>query len=88
MGKVQQIGKHSKRLKRQLNSWPFRRLQSFIQYKALWEGIKVVHVNARNSSRVCAICGCVMQDLKAKALGCCGTDRHLNAALNLLKNSR
>jgi len=84
-GKIQRISKHSKMLKRRLNSWSFRKLQSFIEYKTLWEGVKVVKVNPRNTSRVCAICGCVMQDLKAKTLGCCGTDRHVNACLNMLK---
>jgi putative transposase len=84
-GKIQKISKRSKMLKRRLNSWSFGRLQGFIEYKALWSSVKVVKVNPRNTSRVCAICGCVMQDSKAKTLECCGTNRHLNACLNLLK---
>ena len=84
-GKLQRISKHSKKLKRRLNSWSFRKLQEFIEYKAEWEGVKVVYVNARNTSKVCAICGCEMQDPKTKTLECCGISRHLNAALNLLK---
>ncbi len=84
-GKVQRISKHSKRLKRRLNSWSFRKLQKYIEYKALWEGVKVIYVNARNTSKVCAICGCVMRDPKAKILECCGIDRQFNASLNLLK---
>jgi putative transposase len=83
--RIQRISQHSKNLKRRLNSWSFRKLQSFIEYKALWEGVKVVKVNPRNTSRICAVCGCAMQDPKAKALECCRTDRHLNACLNLLK---
>jgi len=51
------LSKHSKKLKRRLNSWSFRKLQSFIEYKAKWEGVKVVYVDARNTSNVCAICG-------------------------------
>ncbi|MBS7612084.1 IS200/IS605 family accessory protein TnpB-related protein, partial [Candidatus Bathyarchaeota archaeon] len=54
-GKVQVTSKHLKRLKRRLNSWLFRKLQSFIEYKARWEGVKVVYVNAYNTSRICAI---------------------------------
>jgi len=84
-GKTQRISKYPKRLKRRLNSWSFHRLQSFIEYKALWEGVKVVKVNPRNTSRVCAVCGCIMRDPKAKTLECCGISRHLNACLNLLK---
>jgi putative transposase len=84
-GKTQMISKRTKMLKRRLNSWSFQRLQNFIEYKALWNGVKVVTVSPRNTSRVCAICGCAMQDPKAKTLGCCGLNRHVNACLNLLK---
>jgi putative transposase len=84
-GKTQRISKYSKQLKRRLNSWSFRKLQSFIEYKALWEGVKVVKVNPRNTSRVCAVCGCVMQDPKAKTLECCRISRHINACLNMIK---
>ncbi|WXG43108.1 MAG: transposase [Promethearchaeati archaeon SRVP18_Atabeyarchaeia-1] len=84
-GRIQRISIHSKRLKRRLNSWSFRKLQGFIEYKALWEGVQTIKVNPRNTSRVCAVCGCVMQDPKAKTLECCGTNRHVNACLNMLK---
>jgi putative transposase len=84
-GKTQRISKYSKRLKRRLNSWSFHKLQSLIEYKSLWEGVKVVMVSPMNTSRVCAVCGCVMQDPKAKILECCGLNRHLNACLNMLK---
>jgi len=57
-GKVQRISKHSKRLKRRLNSWSFRKLQRFIEYKACWEGVKVIYVNPRGTSQTCPICGC------------------------------
>jgi putative transposase len=84
-GKLQRVSRHSKKLKRRLNSWSFRKLQQFIEYKAEWEGVKVIYVNAHNTSRICAICGCEMQDPKAKLLECCGISRHLNACLNMLK---
>jgi putative transposase len=84
-GKIQKISRHSKALKRRLNSWSFQRLQGFIEYKALWYGVKVIKANPRNTSKVCAVCGCTMQDPKAKTLDCCGLSRHINACLNLLK---
>jgi putative transposase len=84
-GKMQKISNHSKKLKRRLNSWSFRKLQNNIEYKAKWEEVKVIYVAAKNTSRICAICGCESRDPKAKVLECCGIDRHLNAALNLLK---
>jgi putative transposase len=84
-GKTQRISKYSKKLKRRLNSWSFRKLQSFIEYKALWEAVKVVKADPRNTSRVCAVCGWISQDPKAKTLECCGIGRHVNACLNMLK---
>ncbi|MBS7613884.1 IS200/IS605 family accessory protein TnpB-related protein, partial [Candidatus Bathyarchaeota archaeon] len=50
-GKIQWISVCSKRLKRRLNSWPFRELQSFIEYKARWEGISIIYVNPRGTSQ-------------------------------------
>ncbi|WXG42788.1 MAG: IS200/IS605 family accessory protein TnpB-related protein [Promethearchaeati archaeon SRVP18_Atabeyarchaeia-1] len=83
--KIQMISIRSKRLKRRLNSWSFRRLQGFIEYKALWDGAKITKVSAWDTSRVCAVCGCVMRDPKAKTVECCGMDRHVNACLSMLK---
>lgn len=87
-GKVQRISKHSKRLKRRLNSWSFRKLQNFIEYKAKWEGIPIIYVSPRNTSQTCPICGC-REKPNGQLFKCprCGwkMDRHLNAAINLLK---
>ena len=38
------------------NSWSFRQLRNFIEYKALESGIPVVAVDPRNSSRECPAC--------------------------------
>jgi putative transposase len=84
-GKIQKVSEHSKELKRRLNSWSFQKLQGFIEYKALWNGVKVVKANPRNTSRVCAVCGCTVQNPKAKTLECCRINRHVNACLNLLR---
>ncbi|MGQ9468391.1 MAG: zinc ribbon domain-containing protein [Nitrososphaerales archaeon] len=89
-GKFQFISKHSKKLKRRLNTCSFRKLQSMVEYKARWEGITVVHVNPMNTSKTCSICG-YKTNLKGhgKVLKCgnCETeiDRQLNASINLLK---
>lgn len=95
-GKLQKMPLHSKSLKRRLNTWPFRRLHTFIEYKANWEGVGVSYVPARNTSRTCAKCGCLRighegeQDPNARQVFQCPEcgwtcNRHLNAALNLLK---
>jgi len=42
-----------------LHSWAFRKLQSYIRYKALDRGIPVVDVDPRNTSKICPRCGSV-----------------------------
>ena len=87
-GKVQWISRNSKKLKRRLNSWSFRKLQRFIEYKAIWEGIPIIYVNPRGTSQTCPICG-YREKPNGQLFKCsqCGwnMDRHLNAAINILK---
>ncbi|MFQ5794209.1 MAG: RNA-guided endonuclease InsQ/TnpB family protein [Candidatus Bipolaricaulia bacterium] len=40
-------------------SWPFRQLQRFIEYKALERGIGVVYVDPHNTSKSCSRCGAI-----------------------------
>ena len=42
-----------------LHSWAFRKLQQYIEYKALERGIPVVYVDAKNTSITCPRCGYV-----------------------------
>ena len=87
-GKAQLISKHSKKLKRRLNSWSFRKLQDFIEYKAKWEGIPVIYVSPKDTSQTCPICG-YKEKPNGQLFNCskCGwkMDRHLNASINMLK---
>ena len=46
-----------KKMNRRLHNWNFRQLQDFIQYKAEWNGIPVVYLDARYTSRTCPKCG-------------------------------
>jgi len=39
-----------------VHKWAFRQLQSFIEYKALAKGIRVVYVNPRYTSKSCSVC--------------------------------
>lgn len=87
-GKAQRISESSKRLKRRLNVASMRKLERFVKYKALWEGIKVLEVNARGTSSRCSICRSKLEYLNVQSARCprCGPiDRQLNAAVNLLK---
>jgi len=47
----------SKKMNRRLHNWNFRQLQDLIQHKAEWEGIPVVYLDARYTSRTCPKCG-------------------------------
>jgi len=42
-----------------LHSWAFDGLEQKILYKARLYGVKVVHVDPRNTSRTCPACGCI-----------------------------
>lgn len=46
-----------KRLNRWFNSWSFYQLQSFIKYKASYDGKKVIFVNPYMTSQICSNCG-------------------------------
>jgi len=87
-GKAQRVSVNSKRLKRRLNQACMRKLQHFIKYKALWEGVKVIEVNPKGTSSRCSICGSSLEYLNVHYARCpkCGIlDRQWNAAINLLK---
>ncbi len=52
------INKTNKNLRRRLNRWNFRKLQTFIEYKAKWNNLPVKYSDAKYTSRLCPICGC------------------------------
>jgi putative transposase len=80
-------------IRQRLNAWNFRKLQQFIEYKARWEGIPVIYIDARNTSKICSRCGCLNKRLcpSGRMLKCsaCGLeiDRHVNASVNILKRA-
>ena len=89
--KVQPISRRSKEMKRRLNSWWFRRFLSMIEYKAVWEGVRVVKVNPRGTSSTCPWCGFRLRTYPNGRVECprCGYegDRHVTACLNMLRTS-
>ena len=71
------------------NQWSFYQLKSFIQYKALLQGIPVELVDCRNTSRTCSKCGCIdkknrstRDDFKCTSCGFTAYADH-NAAINI-----
>ncbi|HID90612.1 TPA: hypothetical protein EYP44_01475 [Candidatus Bathyarchaeota archaeon] len=85
--RFQSVSVHSKRLKRRLNSWNFRKLQSFIEYKATLNGSRAYHVDPRNTSELCFGCGGEIAPTE-QSCPTCGMDRRVNACLNLLKKAQ
>jgi transposase len=70
-----------------MNSWSYGEIQRQVEYKARWEGVKVIYVPARNTSKWCSICGYNTLESTQCRLWCsrCGTflDRDENAARNI-----
>lgn len=80
---------YGKKMNRRLHTWPFRKLQQFIEYKALWQGIPVAYIKAKNTSKTCHRCGNVKKTLNGEVYRCsvCGMvySRDLNASINIAK---
>ncbi len=79
----------SKRFRRRFGNWSFSQLRLFVEYKAKREGVPVVAVDPRNTSRTCSVCGyCDKANRKSQSEFVCKHCGHscnadLNAALNL-----
>ncbi len=67
------------------SSWAFRQLQSFIQYKAAEQGIPVVYIDPRDTSKICSRCGKVGQRSGNRFSCTCGYENHsdFNASYNI-----
>ncbi|MCF3653870.1 MAG: transposase [Aigarchaeota archaeon] len=84
-----------RRLNRRFHSLPFRRLQTYIECKALLDGINVVYLPRRlvkNTSRTCHRCGHVARNIKGGGVFRCERcgmeyDRDLNAAINIARRA-
>jgi putative transposase len=78
----------SRNYRAKMNSWSFGELQRQIEYKARWEGLRVVYIPPRNTSKQCSICGYKTLESTKRKLWCprCGAilDRDANAARNII----
>jgi putative transposase len=81
--KIQKVSVNSDFMKFRLNSFPFRMIQFYIQYKSLFNGSPVYFLNPKNTSKICFRCGGTINS--SKFCPNCGLDRDINACLNLLK---
>jgi transposase len=76
-------------MRRRLNQWPFRRLQSYVEYKVQRVGLPTVEVSNYRKSKLCPICGHYNRP-NGHAYRCraCGFEasRHLVASWNIAKD--
>jgi transposase len=81
--KIQKVSVNSDFMKFRLNSFPFRKIQFYIQYKSLLNSSPVYFVNPKNTSKICFRCGRTINS--SKNCHNCRLDRDINACLNVLK---
>lgn len=79
--------KRGKSHKRRISLWAFSKLQKFIQYKALEEGIDVQFVDPKHTSQRCSRCGRICQSNRNGSVFHCGAcNYHTHADYNASKN--
>ncbi|CAI1492663.1 RNA-guided endonuclease InsQ/TnpB family protein [Thermococcus nautili] len=83
---------NAKRHRKRLHKWAYGDLIDKIVYKAKLNGVPVVFVDPRNTSRTCSKCGYLVEKgVKGRWFRCpkCGfqLDRDLNAARNIAKRA-
>jgi putative transposase len=80
-------GSKGRKLNKWLHSWSFFQFQKFLTYKAERNGVKVVKIPAKNTSKTCSKCGILHTSRCGGFLKCihCGftIDADLNASRNL-----
>lgn len=57
LNKLRKRTSSSRKFNKELSLWAYRRIQSYIAYKALIEGIQVLHADPRNTSKTSPIGG-------------------------------
>ncbi|HEY5539670.1 MAG TPA: RNA-guided endonuclease TnpB family protein [Thermoplasmata archaeon] len=84
-------GGRSRRMNRRLSSWPRREIHRQIEYKAALEGVPVLKIDPRYTSKTCPACGARRRDRVGRVFRCdaCGwtMDRQINAGLNILRTA-
>jgi putative transposase len=90
LGNLKHIRKNSnkgRKFNRKLSTMPFAKLSNYIEYKANLEGIKVIKVSERNTSKTCSKCGQIGKRNKGLFKCKCGYEDNAdrNGAINIAK---
>lgn len=66
--------------RRRLNGWSFYEFQRQVEYKAAWNGIPVVKIDPKRTSKLCPICGKRIQEdaLNRRKLLCSNCNRSMD----------
>lgn len=72
---IRKTVKHVKSFRYSLNSWSYYQLQQFIKYKARLQGIEIVSVDPRYTSKMCSIVDSVVNTTKTKNMNQLHVDR-------------
>jgi len=89
LSNIRERVKMSRKMNRKLHNWNFYQLQAFIEYKALAEGLKIMRIPPRYTSRMCHVCRHAEKgNRKSQALfkcKACGYQAHAdyNASMNI-----
>ncbi|RLI41175.1 transposase [Candidatus Bathyarchaeota archaeon] len=91
MENLKGIREHTKKCgkshRRRMSLWAFSKLQKFIQYKALEEGIDVQFVDPKHTSQRCSKCGHICQSSRNGSVFRCGACNYCaHADYNASKN--
>ena len=84
---IRQTARTSRKNEKNLHTWSFYRLASYIEYKAALVGIKIEYVDPAYTSQICPVCG-AKNKAKGRNYTCkCGYHAHrdLVGAINITK---
>ena len=83
---IRQTARTSRKNEKNLHTWSFYRLASFIEYKAILEGIQVEFVNPKYTSQTCPACGERNKANDRKYKCGCGYKKHRDmvGAINII----
>ena len=86
LANIRQTARTSRKNEKNLHTWSFYRLASFIEYKAHMAGIRVEHVDPAYTSQLCPNCGRVNHAKDRKYQCSCGYAGHRDrvGAMNII----
>ena len=87
-GVKRRMARKPKRVRKLLHRWSYHDLIQKIKYKAKLEGVPVIEISPRNTSKTCSKCGFVhkFRDQMFHCPNCSLIiDRDLNASINIAK---